>query len=127
MQAALDAGLVIETLYCTQQTGGLTRGITLRAIQTPSACASIRLLTGSTVRGRFARTTTLRASRYRTFSRGWAFRPNYRRFDSYYLLLAPIVRPAPARTAPAIVAFKQWPRAKLEAMSRNRRRGRAGL
>ena len=37
MQYVLDAGLVIETPYCTQQMGGLTRGITLRAIQTIEA------------------------------------------------------------------------------------------
>jgi hypothetical protein len=27
VQVILDAGLVIETLYCTQRTGGLTQGI----------------------------------------------------------------------------------------------------
>jgi len=40
MQVVRDAGLVIETLYCTQQTGVLTRGMTLRAIQTAEAIAA---------------------------------------------------------------------------------------
>jgi hypothetical protein len=34
VQVEMHAGLVIETPYCTQQTGGLTRGMTLRAIRT---------------------------------------------------------------------------------------------
>jgi hypothetical protein len=34
VQSVLDVGLVIETPYCTQPMGGLTRGITLRAIRT---------------------------------------------------------------------------------------------
>ena len=49
MQYGMHPGLVIETPYCTQQTGGLTRGIILRAIQTPPGCAGLRFLTGSTV------------------------------------------------------------------------------
>jgi len=49
MQAALRALSVIETPYCTQQTGGLTRGVTLRAIQIPMAIAGVRFPTGSTV------------------------------------------------------------------------------
>jgi hypothetical protein len=37
VQTGLDAGSVIETPYCTQQMGGLTRGIRLRAIHTKAA------------------------------------------------------------------------------------------
>jgi hypothetical protein len=40
MQVVLDAGSIIETLYCTQQTRVLTRGMTLRAIQTAEAIAA---------------------------------------------------------------------------------------
>jgi hypothetical protein len=40
MQSGMHAGLVIETPYCTQQTGVLTRGMTLRAIQTTEAIAA---------------------------------------------------------------------------------------
>jgi hypothetical protein len=36
----MHAGLVIETPYCTQQTGVLTREMTLRAIQTTEAIAA---------------------------------------------------------------------------------------
>jgi site-specific recombinase XerD len=36
----MHAGLVIETPYCTQQTGVLTRGMTLRAIQTTEVIAA---------------------------------------------------------------------------------------
>ena len=36
----MHAGLVIETPYCTQQTGVLTRGMTLRAIQAAEAIAA---------------------------------------------------------------------------------------
>jgi hypothetical protein len=41
MQAVIHAGSVIETPYCTQQTGGLTRGITLRAIHTKAAVVGL--------------------------------------------------------------------------------------
>src|SRR5277367_5618645 len=37
VQDGMDAISVIETPYCTQQTGGLTRGITLRAIRAGDA------------------------------------------------------------------------------------------
>jgi hypothetical protein len=33
----LHAGSLIETPYCTQQMGGLARGITLRAVHTKAA------------------------------------------------------------------------------------------
>jgi hypothetical protein len=36
----MHAGMVIETPYCTQQTGVLTQGMTLRAIQTAEAIAA---------------------------------------------------------------------------------------
>ena len=39
MQVVLRAGSVTETLYCTQQTEGLTWGMTLRAINTAEAIA----------------------------------------------------------------------------------------
>jgi hypothetical protein len=38
----MHAGLVIETPYCTQQTGVLTQGMTLRAIQTAEAAVELR-------------------------------------------------------------------------------------
>ena len=37
VQDGMDAMSVIETPYCTQQIGGLTRGITLRAIRAEDA------------------------------------------------------------------------------------------
>ena len=40
MQYGMHAGSVIEMPYCTQQTGVLTRGVTLRAIQTAEVIAA---------------------------------------------------------------------------------------
>ena len=40
VQHGMHAGLVIETPYCTQQIGVLTRGMTLRAIHTVNASTS---------------------------------------------------------------------------------------
>jgi hypothetical protein len=37
VQLGMAAMSVIETAYCTQQTGGLTRGVTLRAIHAAKA------------------------------------------------------------------------------------------
>ena len=62
---------VIETMYCTQQMGGLTRGITSRAIQAEDASRLGK--TGAACRN--PRHTILRAIRYRALLRGWAFRP----------------------------------------------------
>jgi hypothetical protein len=57
--------------YCMQQTGGLTRGMTLRPIQATERIAPCEPANSS----RAAPTTKLRATRYRALLRGRAFRP----------------------------------------------------
>jgi len=77
VQLLLDAMSSPRPAYCTQQTGGLTWGFTLRAIRTPPDRSRRSIpcqIDGSVPHP--ARPPTLRASRYRTFSHGWAFRPN---------------------------------------------------
>ena len=56
--------------YCTQQTGGLTRGITSRAIQVSDADRPGKTWCSAPQ----PHHTTLRAIRYRAVLRGWAFR-----------------------------------------------------
>ena len=76
VQLLLDAMSSPRPAYCTQQTGGLTWGFTLRAIRTPPDRSRRSIpcqIDGSVPHP--ARPPTLRASRYRTFSHGWAFRP----------------------------------------------------
>jgi hypothetical protein len=72
----MHAGSVIETLYCTQQVGGLTRGMTLSAIRIIEARHSLWTRTGSKLTAIRNPTRILRAMRYRAVLRCWAFRPN---------------------------------------------------
>jgi len=67
----MDAVKDIETLYCTQQTEGLTRGMTLRAIRAPEPPRGFVVVYRCTI----TCSATLRAMRYRTISHAWAFHP----------------------------------------------------
>ena len=59
----------------TQQTGGLTRGMTLRAIPTRVSMLALDSRLDRRFTAEPSQPKILRARRYRTFSRGWAFRP----------------------------------------------------
>jgi hypothetical protein len=72
VQSAMDAMSVIETPCCTQQTGGLTPGMTLRAIRTGNADRPANSAGTAAARA----ILTLRAIRYRAVLHGRAFRPN---------------------------------------------------
>jgi hypothetical protein len=77
VQVKMDAMFGFKPSYCTQQTGGLTRGITLRPIQARIAALTPRPLGHDR---HWRRPSILRAIRYRAVLRGRAFRP-YNRGD----------------------------------------------
>ena len=72
MQVVLHAMSVIETPYCTQQTGRLTQGMPLRAIH--AADADSMSATGCNTPATFTPRHCVQY-RYRAVLRRWAFRP----------------------------------------------------
>ena len=75
VQLGLAGTDAIGQPYCTQQTGGLTRGIPLRAIQASRRVPRRWVAFPCRFCAAALSSMTLRAIRYRAFSHGWAFWP----------------------------------------------------